>query len=110
MKIDPTPAIPVNTLNFSLAPSFGPEEHLGKHLVKLEERLKALIAGAVSAISGLLEDQRSLENVIACFKRSPLMVADGDAIYKSDTMTKVFSQWFKGNGDVDPGVKTEVSP
>jgi hypothetical protein len=92
----------------ALAPSYG--NLTSEAIKKMDVNTKVMIGTTISMLKDMNPEDRTWDNVVSAMKSNSLLeIVDGDAIHRSDQMTKSGSHDFKFDGSPDQSTVNEVS-
>ena len=94
-------------LHTELAPSYG--KLTSESIQAMDDELKIMIAGTMKTIANIQPENRSWDNIKSALLQNPVIEADGDPIFKADSLNKEGTNVFKTDGSPDDGIVQEVS-
>ena len=94
-------------LHTELAPSYG--KLTGESIQAMDDELKIMIAGTMKTIANIQPENRSWDNIKSALLQNPVIEADGDPVFKADSLNKEGTNVFKTDGSPDDGIVQEVS-
>jgi hypothetical protein len=92
----------------ALAPSYG--DLTSEAIKKMDINTKVMIGTTISMLKDMNPNDRTWDNVVSAMKSNSLLeLVNGDAIHRSDQITKSGSHDFKFDGSPDQSAINEVS-